>query len=180
MGTMTESAQAAVIQKLLPYKEHIQKSIENKVVWFVTGNAVEIFGEYIENEDASKIEGLGIFSVHAKRDMMHRHNSLFLGSIEDIKVIGFKSQFSMLYGDNTEQYFMQVEKGIGIHAESKLEGVRQNNFFGTYVLGPILIMNPHLTKWLLQKAGVENPHLAFEEDAIQAYDIRYEEFEKRA
>ncbi len=180
MGTMTESAQEAVIEKLLPYKQQIQQSIDNDVVWLVTGNAVEVFGEYIEKDDGTKIAGLGMFNVYAKRDMMHRHNSLFLGTVEDIKVIGFKSQFSMLYGDNADKYFMQVEKGIGIHTESQLEGIRKNNFFATYVLGPILIMNPHLTKWLLQKAGVENPHIAFEQDAVQAYEIRYKEFERKA
>lgn len=180
MGTMTESAQEAVIQKLKVYKKQIEKSIENHVVWLVTGNAIEVFGEYIEKEDGTRIEGVSLFPVHAKRDMMHRHNSLFLGKIEDIEVIGFKSQFSMLYGNNEENYFLEVEKGIGICPKSKLEGIRKHNFFATYVLGPILIVNPKFTKWLLQKAGIENPELAYEEDAMKAYEIRYKEFVKKA
>jgi len=180
MGTMTESAQEAVAQKLQAYKEKIEESIEKNVVWLVTGNAIEIFGEYIEKEDGSRIKGLGLFKVYAKRDMMHRHNSLFLGELEGIKVIGFKSQFSMLYGENAENYCMKVEKGIGIHPESEFEGLRKNNFFATYVLGPILIMNPELTKLFMKKAGVDNPVLAFEEDAKKAYEIRFKEFMKKA
>jgi len=180
MGAMTENAQEAVIQKLRSYTKQIEESINKNVVWLVTGNAVEVFGDYIEKEDGTKIEGLHLFPVHAKRDRMHRHNSLFLGSVEDIEVIGFKSQFSMLYGDNANGYFLDVEKGIGICKESKREGIRKNNFFATYVLGPILIVNPKLTKWLLQKAGVEHPKLAFEEDAMEAYAIRYKEFIKKA
>lgn len=180
MGTMTESAQEAIIKKLQPYTPAIQASIANNQVWFLTGNAIEVFGEYIENEDGSKVEGLKVFPVHAKRNRMHRHNSLFIGNIEDIKVVGFKSQFTMLYGDNENSYFMEVEKGIGIHPESKKEGIRQNNFLATYVLGPVLILNPQLTKWLLQKMGVVEPKLAYEEDVNKAYEIRYEEMMKRA
>ncbi len=31
------------------------------------GNALEVFGKYIENEDGSKIEGLGITELYAKK-----------------------------------------------------------------------------------------------------------------
>ena len=142
LGPMTENTQEKVIAKLLPYKERIQKLIENNVVFLFTGNALEILGKYIENEDGSKIEGLGIFDVYAKRDMMHRHNSYMVGKFEDIEVVGFKSQFTMMYGDNSNSYFLEVEKGIGLNKDSKLEGIKKNNFIGTYVIGPILIQNP--------------------------------------
>lgn len=180
MGTMTESAQEAVREKLQPYVEKIEESIAKKVVWLVTGNAIEIFCDYIQNEDGTKVPGLAMFPMNAQRDMMHRHNSLFLGEVDGIEVVGFKSQFSMLYGNNQNNYFMKASRGIGINETTEFEGIRKENFFATYVLGPILVMNPKLTKMLLQKAGVENPKLAFEEDALKAYEIRYKEFLKRA
>jgi CobQ-like glutamine amidotransferase family enzyme len=110
--------------------------------------------------------------------MMHRHNSLFTGQYEDIEVVGFKSQFIFAYGNIDDEYFMKVEKGIGINPESKLEGIKKNNFFGTYVTGPILILNPLLTKKILTILGVENPKLALEEDCMEAYKVRLEEFKK--
>ena len=39
---------------------------------------------------------------------------------EDIEIVGFKSQFTMMYGDNSSSYFVEVEKGIGINKESKI------------------------------------------------------------
>ena len=99
--------------------------MEKDTVFLFTGNALEVLGDYIENEDGSKINGLGIFPVHSKRDMMHRHNSYFIGEFEDIKIVGFKSQFTMMYGDNSENYFAKVEKGIGLNKESKLEGNKE-------------------------------------------------------
>ena len=178
LGPMTEKMQEKVINKLKPYKERIKELIDENVVFLVTGNAVEIFGKYIENEDGTKIEALDIFDIYAKRDMLHRHNSIFIGNWEDIKVVGFKSQFTFAYGNNENDYFAKVEKGIGLNKESKLEGIQKNNFIGTYLLGPILILNPMFTKKIIEKMGIEDVKVAFEEDTIAAYNQRLNEFEK--
>lgn len=177
LGPMTEKTQEKVISKLLPYKEKILELIEKNVVFLFTGNALEVFGKYIENEDGTRIDGIGIFDVYAKRDMFHRHNSFLIGKYEDIEVIGFKSQFTMLYGDNSNMAFLEVEKGIGINKESKLEGIKKNNFIGTYLIGPLLILNPLFTKKILEMLGVEN-EVALKEDTMAAYEARIKELRK--
>ena len=177
LGPMTENTQEKVIAKLLPYKERILELIEKNVVFLFTGNAIEVLGKYIENEDGSKIDGLGIFDVYAKRDMFHRHNSYLIGKYEDIEVIGFKSQFTMMYGDNTQIPFIEVEKGIGINKDSKIEGIKKNNFIGTYLIGPLLILNPLFTKKILEMLGVNN-EVALKEDTMSAYEARIRELRK--
>ena len=178
LGPMTENMQEKVIKKLMPYKERIEELINENVIFLITGNAIEIFGKYIENEDGSRIEGLGIFDIYAKRDMLHRHNSLFIGIYEGMEIVGFKSAFTLAYGNNEENYFARVEKGIGINRESKLEGVRKNNFIATYLIGPILILNPMFTKNLIEKMGIKDKKLAFEQDLINAYNQRISEFKR--
>ncbi len=180
MGTLSERSQEIVIKKLMPYKQKIEELIENGQVFLFTGNSVEVLGKYIENEDESKVEGLGIFDIYAKRDMLHRHNSFFLGKYEDIELLGFKSQFTMLHGDNSNNYFSKVEMGIGINKESKLEGIRKNNFIGTYIIGPVLILNPKFTLKLLNLMKVEEPKLAFEKEVLEAYEVRYKKFKELA
>jgi len=180
MGPMTEKTQEKVIEKLKPYKERIEELIKKDVVFLFTGNSIEILGEYIENEDGSKIYGLGIFNVYAKRDMMNRHNSFAIGKYEDISVIGFKSQFTMLYGENSKNYFLKLDAGVGINKQTNLEGIKEHNFIGTYLIGPILIMNPLLTEKILKQMGVENPNIALKEDAILAYEERLKELKKLA
>ena len=176
MGTLSERSQEIVIKKLMPYKEAVKQKIEAGQLFLFTGNSVEVLGNYIENEDGSKIEALGIFNVYAKRDMLHRHNSFFLGTYEDIEILGFKSQFTMLYGDNSNNYLAEVQMGIGINPESKLEGIHQNNFIATYVIGPLLILNPYFTLKLLKIMGVDEPKLAFEEEVLKAYEVRLKKF----
>ena len=177
MAPMTEKTQEIVIQKLKPYKDRIKELIEKNKVFLLTGNAFEVFGKYIENEDGTKIDGLDIIPIYAKRRMMNRFNSLFLGKIEDIKIVGFKAQFSMSYGNNSNNYVFESIKGSGINTESKYEGYRVNNFIGTYLLGPILVLNPYFTKYILKLMGQEES-VAFEDVAIETYKKRLEEFEK--
>ena len=178
MGPMTEKMQEKVIEKLKPYKQRIEELIEKNTVFLITGNAIEIFGKYIENEDESKIEALGIFDIYSKRNMMKRHNSNFIGKYENIEIVGFKSQFTQSYGNNEENYFAKVEKGIGLNQESILEGIQKNNFIATYLIGPILILNPEFTKKILQKMGIEEPKVAFEQDVKNAYEQRLKELKK--
>lgn len=180
MAPMTEKTQELVIEKLKPYTETIKKQIQENKAFFMIGNALEVFGKYIENEDGSRIEGLGITELYAKRDMMNRYNSLFLGELEGketIKIVGFMSQFAKSYGDNSKNYLFKALRGPGLNDESKFEGVRINNFMGTYVLGPILVFNPDFTKYLLRLLGVKEPKIAFEKEAVEAYNIRLKEFE---
>ena len=177
LGPMTEKTQEKVIERLLPYKSRIEELIEKNVVFLFTGNSIEVLGKYIENEDGSKIEAVGIFDVYSKRDMMHRHNSYLVGRYEEIEIVGFKSQFTMMYGDNSDSYFVEVEKGIGINKESKLEGIQKNNFIGTYLLGPLLILNPLFTKKIVGKMGAE-AKVALEEETMSAYEARLKELKK--
>ncbi len=177
LGPMTESRQEKVIKKLTPYKERINQLINENVIFLITGNAIEIFGKYIENEDGSKVEALGIFNIYAKRDMLHRHNSIFIGEWEETQIVGFKSQFTFSYGENENCYFAKVEKGVGLNKESILEGIQKNNFIATYLIGPILILNPYFTKKIIKKMGIEEPKIAFKEDVIKAYKQRLKEFQ---
>lgn len=172
MGAMTESQQELVIKKLLPYKDRIQAMINSGTVFLMTANAGEVFCDYIENEDGSRIDGLGIVHLHAKRDMLHRFNSVQLCSFEDMELVGFKAEFSQLYGDNSDFYFAEAKYGIGINKKSKLEGVRIKNYFATSMVGPFLMMNPPFVKYLMALLGVKEPKLEFEETNMAAYERR--------
>ena len=142
----------------------------------MTSNAIEIFGKYIENEDGTRIEALGIFDFYAKRDMMHRFNGLVKGKFQDMTIVGFKSQFTMAYGENFKENFIQVERGTGMHPGDDNEGICCHHFYGTYLIGPFLCLNPYFTKYLMKVMGVENPVLAHEEVIMDAYRRREKEF----
>lgn len=177
MGSMTEKVQEKIIKKLMSYKETIKNQIDEEKAFLLTGNSFEIFGRYIENEDKSQIEGLGIIDIYSKREMFNRYNSIFLGKFENIEIIGFKDQFAHQYGDNSGMYFAEAIRGAGLNRKSKLEGIKIKNFIGTSILGPLLPLNPLFTKYYLQHIlKAENAEVAYEKDAMEAYKKRLEEY----
>ncbi len=178
MGPTTERIQEKIIEKLLPYKERIHELIETGTAFLFTGNAMEVLYKYIEDENGQKTEALGLFSFYAKRDMMHRHNSNFRGEFDGTEIIGFKTQFTMSYGLGAaaeDLGFINVIKGVGMNNKCKTEGIIRNNFFGTYLVGPLLIMNPEFTQKMLQRIGA-NVNLAFEAEVYEAYKVRLADF----
>ena len=180
MAGMTEKSQEIVIKKLKPYADRIEDLVAKNQVILLTGNAMEILGKFIENEDESQIRAVGLYHFYAHRDMMHRYSGYYLGKHKDIEIVGFKAQFTTTYGNNDECYFSETELGMGINISTKYEGVQKNNLIGTSILGPILILNPLFTKELLKTMGVENPKLAFEEEVMAAYNERLKKFKKMA
>ncbi len=176
IGSMSDSMHAPVIEKLKPYKSRLSDLIDSGVVFLVTGSACEVFCKSIENVTLeTKTEGLGLIPFDAKINWFDRYNGKLLGSFNGMTLTGFKSQFSMLYGINDNSYFVKVDRGIGINRESSLEGFRNNNFFATQMLGPILPLNPEFCEYLIQLTG-EKATAAFKEEAMDAYNQRIKEF----
>lgn len=179
LGPMTERTQEKVIEKLRPNKERLKDLIDGGTCFFFTGNAMEVLGSYLENEDGSRIQGLGLLPLHVKRDMMHRHNSTFLGTFQGEEVMGFKSQFTMAFPEDELDGLFQIKKGVGLNRKCPFEGVRVHNFFGTYLLGPVLLLNPGFTRYLLTQMGVTDPVLAFEQEMEAAYEKRLKDFHEK-
>lgn len=184
MGTMTESAQLLVIEKLRAYRDALKARIDDGTLFLITGNALEVFGKSIQDKDGTEVECLGLFPTTAKRDMMNRYNSLYLGNFEGMTIVGYKSQFTHSYKDvNAQdciypnfQPAIESERGPGLNPDITGEGIRQNNFIATYIIGPILVLNPPLAKWILERMGISEPVLAFEDAAEKAYEVRVKEY----
>lgn len=176
IGSMSDSVQESVVTKLRIYKDRLLELINDNVVILATGNACEIFCKSIENLTLeTSFDALNIFPYDIKIDWFNRYNGKVLGKFNNMLITGFKSQFSMIYGDNSAEPFIYVDRGIGINKNSKLEGFRRNNFFGTHILGPILPLNPHFCEYLISLAG-ETATAAFKEEAMDAYNQRVKEF----
>jgi len=150
LGPMTEGQQEEVVKILLPKKKQIKKQIEDNTAILTTGNSIEIFGKYIEKLDKKKIKCLEIFDVFSKRVERLRHNDLVMGTTKDnIKIVGFKNQMSHLYGGD-QNHFLNLSFGCGRNKEELKEGIRYKNFIGTYVIGPILPLNPEFAISLVE------------------------------
>ena len=120
IGSGTEDNLLIALKHLSKYKEDIKKYIEDNKFMLVTGNSVDIFGKKIEDN-----KGLNIFDYEVtkgKRKMEEVYHNKILGFINN-------NSYNSKYSDADI---------IGYH-----------NFYGTYILGPILVRNPELVKQFL-------------------------------
>ena len=163
-----------ILDILKKYKDKIREMIENNIIFLLTGNALELFGSYIE-EDGKKIESLNIFDYYIKKDFNIKYASWVKGEFNNIEIIGHRNQFSKCYGIKTP--FIKVLTGTGSDIDSNIEGIHYKNFYATYLLGPFLIMNPYFAKYILNLLGIKE--MKFEKDAIDAYNKRMEYFHNK-
>lgn len=171
LGSGTESIQKRVLEKLKPFTDRIKELISRGKVILITGNMLDILGKSIDYGD-ERVDALGITKLEARIEKDRRYNSLFLGKFENMEIVGFNSRFSHSYDEPKDMGFMQVERGAGVNRESTTEGIHINNLFATYIIGPLLPLNPPFTKYIMSLLGVSNPHVAYEDAAMEAYNRR--------
>lgn len=173
IGPCTEKAQIIQMQEMKKYSDAFKDRIENGSVTLATGNAFELFGQYIENPKGEKTECMGFFPYYAKQFSRLRFNDCAVGEFNGMNITGFKNLLSHSYGENPYP-FLKMKKGIGMNKETKAEGVHINNFFATYHTGPLLPLNPDFTQYLLKLCDkdFDGGALSYEKTA---YDIRIKE-----
>lgn len=147
MGMGTKRNQEIVRKDILKYKDKIENVIDKKM-FIMTGNSYELFGKKIDDKKC-----LGIFNFSSKTTDRIVGEQIFKSDIIKETIIGFQNRFSS--NNIKDDYLFEVIKGTGNDSESKVEGIHKNNFFGTYLLGPILIRNPYFKDALLKYIGID-------------------------
>ena len=177
MYSMSEQSQEWILSRLMPCRDQIAKCFETgKTLFLLTGNALELLGKYIQREDGSKVEALGIFDTYTVRQAPKRFNTLIQAEFAGMQLLGYTSRFSHTYGVTEALAMARVSIGTGCEPGGKLEGIRSGRIIATYFLGPLLVANPDFAKWLLAELGITEPKLPFEADLYKAYEVRKQEF----
>lgn len=176
IGPMTENIQRRVIEKLMPYKGRLAELINAGKVILATGNAADIFTKHITYVTEEKeTDALAFFDLEVTVDWFNRTNEKFIGEADGLTIVGFKSRFSQIFGDNSSYAFAKAERGTGINLKTPFEGMRQKNLICTTLIGPLLPLNPAFTRYLVALTGNE-AEPAFEKEAVSAYEKRVREF----
>lgn len=149
IGSGTENNQLVALNHLKKYQKDIKKYIENGKFMFVTGNSLEMFGQKID-----KTEALEIFDFNAKK-IKREMKEIYINSNLKHKILGFRNGC------------YEIDKID--HPLFENEGVHYKNFFGTQILGPILVRNPDFVKYFMD--SLTNKKLKYDLKLEQkAYD----------
>lgn len=162
IGSGTENNQLLVLEDIKKYKDEIKKYIESNKFIIATGNSIELFGKSISNNSA-----LNIFNYTSKQ-IDKRIVSDVIIKMKNVKdnVIGFQNRGSIIEGNDNPLFIDDANLGVNY-----------KNFYGTYILGPILARNPELNKYLVSKIlkmknnkfKVKNIDLKLEKKAYKSY-----------
>lgn len=175
LGMGSENNQLLVLKHLKKYKKEIEKYILNYGFVLSTGNSFELFGKSLDKE-----KGLGIFEYKSKKeDYRIVDEALYKTPLINKYILGFTNRNSVLISN--ENNLFEVIKGVGNTPGDTKEGFNKYNFYGTYLVGPILIRNPEFLRYLCNKIikkkdsnfKIKKVNLKLEENAYQEFMKNY-------
>lgn len=146
IGSATERNQKVALNYLQGYKDNIKTALDNGTVILATGNSFEIFGQSVTDCDGTKHEGLSFFTyetVEGKERIVT--DSLCTTLLCGGDIIGFVNKASLTTGATSPLF--DVKQGSGNGKDDNKEGVHYGNFYGTHLIGPVLIRNPQLCEY---------------------------------
>lgn len=146
IGSATERNQKVALEYLQGYKDNIKTALDNGTVILATGNSFEIFGQSVTDCDGVKHEGLSFFpyeTVEGKERIVT--DSLCDTSLCGGDIIGFVNKASLTTGATSPLF--DVKQGSGNSKDDNKEGVHYGSFYGTHLIGPVLIRNPQLCEY---------------------------------
>ena len=151
---------------MLKYKDDILSAIEKGTFFLITGSALNFFGKKWIQKDDTELECLGAFDYEIKEEPMRMIDECYF-TCDFLKtpVIGFQNQCTVM--KNNDATIFSVKRGVGMYPNSKREGVHKNHFYGTYLIGPVLVRNQELLQYLV----MEMIHAKYPDVVFQPFDL---------
>ena len=125
---------AAVAPHFVQYGDTIRTAIEGGQVWFVTGNARELFGQRFTTPTGETMPGIGLFDyTGVETDKVFVSDMLAQPVYdENARIYGFINRTAYLVGENRYPLFTVLSGcGDGETPDGK-EGTLYHNFFATW------------------------------------------------
>lgn len=148
IGSGTERNQKVALEYLRDYGEAFKNAVDGGAVILATGNSFEVFGKRITDRDKMVYEGLGLFDFITE-ESAERTVTDSIVEFGGRELIGFVNKASNIYG--IKEPLFRVKQGAGNSpSDSGNEGIRVGNFYGTHIIGPLLIRNPSITEYFAE------------------------------
>lgn len=149
IGTGSEQNQLLVLNNLIKYKQKVLNAINNNKYFICTGNSLELFGKTIEIEDKTYY-ALNAFGYSAKpAENRIVGEQYYKTDLIAHNIIGFQNRTNII-DDNGDNLFKVLE-GTGYNENINHEGIHCNNFYATYLIGPLLVRNPYLCDYFVKE-----------------------------
>ena len=177
VGSGTEDNLLIALDRLLPYTEAVKASVEAGKVWLATGNAMALFGKTLKRADEKPALGVCAY------DTVIEDGKRYLGDViaaDEPTTLGFINTSCRYTGIETPLMELLLNKELGNDKISLAEGVRENNFFGTQLIGPFLVKNPHYMELVCSLLTGSDIKIDADSYLAKAYAVSCKELRNRA
>ena len=174
IGSGTEDNLLEAGRRLAPYADIIEASISN-VTWLATGNAMTIFGASITRGEETT-PALNVFPYTATI----QNGKRYLGDVltED-DMVGFVNTSTVYEGITTPLFKLLLNPRLGNNKADAADGIHEEKFYGTQLIGPVLVKNPHFLMKIAAEVTGKPIILSLGSTLRKAYDISLDELKKR-
>lgn len=177
IGSGSANSFQLVRENILKYKDNIKDALKRKKFFIVTGNAIDLFGRSYNDLKENDLETLDLFNYETfETDFRIVGEQVYKFSKIDEEVIGFQNRNTVLKFVK-EKHLFEVKNGTGYIPKAIVEGIKKDNFYGTYLLGPILIRNPFFTEYLVEQI-IKQKNIAYEFYRDELETKAYDEYKK--
>ena len=186
IGSGSEEDLLIALQDIKTRHDEIKKYIEDNKYLILTGNSMDLFGEYIESD--KKIDALGIFKYQTKfineSAFENASTDRIVGEVRattkliDKEIIGFQNRCDL--NINVDNPLFKTDNKFSNDLESDDEGFSHKNVYATHIIGPLLVRNPYLTDYILERLCKDKKldYKVSDELSIKAYTKYLENFQK--
>jgi CobQ-like glutamine amidotransferase family enzyme len=153
MGGGSDRGQSIVYSDLTKYRNVLTNAIENNSVFLAICGGYQLLGESYIDAMGNRIPGLGVLDYTTESEEGRLIGNIILKNhlkLNPETLVGFENHGGRTYHDyNT---LGTILTGNGNNGKDNLEGMIYKNCIGTYLHGPLLPKNPHLTDHIILSA----------------------------
>ena len=172
MGSGTEKNLKVALKDLKKYEYYLKQEIEKGKVVLFTGNAMELMGNSIDDQDA-----LGIINFDTSTTDKRYSGDVIVYNDEIKEVIGFINKSSIITGNYKHKLFEYRFKDSNL-VDNDYEGYNYKNLYGTHIIGPVLVKNPEFMKLIVKKLVKDYKDIHYEYED-KAYEISLAQLKRR-
>lgn len=154
IGGGQDLEQAVVSKDIQNKKEELKNYVNNNGVLVAICGGYQLLGHYYIGANGNKIKGTSILDIHTETQI----NNRFIGDIEiyneefNETYKGFENHNGMTFLGEGIKPLGIVKAGNGNNGKDSKEGAQYKNVFCSYLHGPLLVRNQHLTERIVKIA----------------------------
>ena len=179
VGTGTEDNLMEAIRRLMPYRAEIKASITGGTHWLATGNAMTLFGSTVSRYGIVS-DALGCFdyTTNIQDDRRYLGDVLTEGAFGS-PLVGFINTSSVFEGIASPLLSLKLNPGLGNDKKGASDGIHADSFYGTQLIGPVLVKNPHFLCYLCRELTGTEIVINADTNIQKAYQVALKELSAR-